>query len=93
MSPRNNMVERAQWMQFITTVLQAPQVFGDPDVLKWWAEKFDIREEEKLQKLAQSLQQFAQMQAMQGSGGNVGGGSAPTSMGNVMSGRGGGGLT
>ena len=90
MSPRNNMVERAQWMQFITTVLQAPQVFAEPEVLKWWAEKFDIREEEKLHKLSQALQQFAQMQMMQGSGGNVGGGSAPTSMGNVLSGAGGG---
>jgi len=89
MSPRNNMVERAQWMQFITTVLQAPQVFGDPDVLKWWAEKFDIREEEKLMKLSQALQQFAQTQMMQGGASNVGGGNAPSSMGNIFSGMGG----
>ena len=90
MSPRNNMVERAQWMQFIMTVLQAPQVFGDPDVLKWWAEKFDIREEEKLMKLSQALMQFAQTQQMQGGASNVAGTpNMPTSMGNVFSGAGG----
>ena len=92
MSPRDPMIERAQWMQFMQTILQAPMVFNDPTVLKKWAEKFDIRDDSMLESLAQKLVQMTQMaQANQGLLPNMPqGNAAPTSIGNVLSALGGG---
>ena len=94
MSPRNIMVERAQWLQFINAVMQAPMIFADPQVLKWWAEKFDIHEEAMLQKLSQKLGEMMQM-AMQQQGilqNMPGAGNPPTSQGQVLSQEGGAGM-
>ena len=78
MSPRNIQTERAQWLQFMNTVMQAPMVFADPEVLKWWAEKFDIHEGQVLQKLSVQLQQMMQMaQQQQGILQNMPGASPP----------------
>ncbi len=91
MAPRNPQVERAQWMQFIQTVLQAPMVFNDPDVLKKWGEMFDIQDNSMLENLAKKLGEMAQ-QAQQNQGllpNMPGGGNTPSSIGNILSAQGG----
>ena len=80
MAPRNIMVERAQWIQFMQTVMQAPMLFQDPKVLEVWAEKFDIHDESMLEALAQQLATMAEMAAMNnGLLPNMPGGNAPVS--------------
>ena len=78
MAPRNIAVERAQWIQFIQTVMQAPMLFQEPRVLELAADKFDIHDESLIQALAKQLQQMTQMAIQQeGLLANMPGGSVP----------------
>ena len=91
MSPRNNQVERAQFIQFTQAVLQAPMVFQSMPTLKKFAEMFDIRDEAFLEDFAKGLKQLGvMMQQQDGVAQNMpGGGNIPTSMGNLSSAAGG----
>jgi len=87
MAPRDDKVQRAQWMQFLGSAMQVPMIFQDPEVLTWWAKKFDIHDEGMLMRLAQGFARMTQMaQQQQGVLQNTPGQSGgPTSLGNVFS--------
>ncbi len=91
MSNRDDAVQRAQWGQFMASAMQVPMIFEDPDVLIWWAEKYDIHDKAMLMKMAQGFKRMREMaQEQQGVLQNTPGQRpGPTSLGNLFSAQGG----